>query len=97
MALWNPLIILLITVLNIYTFFLTVWIVLSLLIYFDIVNSSNNFVRKVMVFLNNFIEPALNKIRTIIPLVGNVDISPMVLYLALEFVKNVLHYLSISV
>jgi YggT family protein len=78
--------------LDIYSFFLTAWIILSLLVHFDIINYDNRFVRSIKHFLDSIIKPALNKIRRFLPLFGAIDLSPLALYLAIGFLKNMAIY-----
>jgi YggT family protein len=97
MIILAPIFKLLITVANIYTFFLTGWIILKLLIHFGVVNASHSFVRVVMNFLDHLIEPLLHKIRKVVPFFGSIDLSPLVLYLLVEFLKNMFIYGIIAV
>jgi YggT family protein len=83
---------LLIAILDIYSFFLTAWIILSLLVHFDIINYHNSFVRSIKHFLDSIINPALNQIRSFLPLFGAIDLSPLALYLAIGFFKNMAIY-----
>ncbi len=92
-----PIFQLLITIANIYTFSITIWIILKLLTHFSVVNSSHFLVKRVTSFLDHFIEPPLIQIRKIIPFFGSVDLSPLVLYLLVEFLKNIFIYGIIAV
>lgn len=83
---------LVIAVLDIYSFFLMAWVIVSLLLYFGIINRFNRFVSTIGHFLDRIIEPALKRIRKFVPLFGTVDLSPLVLYLAIGFVRNVIIY-----
>lgn len=83
---------LLIAILDIYSFCLTAWIILSLLMHFDVINYHNRFVRTIKHFLDNIINPALNKIRHFLPLFGSIDLSPLALYLAIGFLRNIVIY-----
>ena len=96
MLIFIPILKLLISIIDLYTFFLTVWVVLSLLIHFNIVNSFNDFVKTVQRFLDSLVEPILNKIRLILPLLGSIDLSPLALYLSLGFIKNLFIQVLIS-
>lgn len=87
-----PILKLLITITNIYSFFLTGWIILKLLTHFNVINSSHSFVKTIMNFLNQLIEPPLERIRKFLPYFGSIDLSPLVLYLLVEFLKNIFIY-----
>lgn len=64
--------------------------ILSWLVAFNVVNTSNRFVYMIGDFLYRITEPALAPIRRVLPSLGPVDISPIVLFLILIFVKQVL-------
>ena len=64
--------------------------VLSWLVAFNVVNTQNRFVYAVGDFLHKVTEPALRPIRKIMPDLGGIDLSPIVLILALHFGRNLL-------
>lgn len=64
--------------------------ILSWLVAFNVVNTSNRFVYMIGDFLYRITEPALAPIRRVLPSLGPVDVSPIVLFLILIFVKQVL-------
>ena len=80
------------TVINIYIWLLIIWAVLSWLVAFNVVNTSNRFVYLAGDFLNRITEPALRPIRRLMPDLGGIDISPMILILLLIFLRNLLFY-----
>lgn len=80
------------TVITIYIWLLIIWAVLSWLVAFNVVNTSNRLVYVVGDFLNRITEPALRPIRRIVPNLGGIDISPMILILLLIFLRNLLLY-----
>lgn len=86
----NPIITLIAQTINIYNFFLLVYIVMHWLFHFDIINRKNELVNKFFFTLHQFMEPLLSRIRRHLPRVGGVDISPIVAFLLLNFTKNVL-------
>ena len=88
---FNPFIDLIIKVLDLYNSVLTVWVILSLLIYFDIINKYQRIVYKVMYFLNGMIQPILDKIRKVIPSIGGLDIAVIILYLLIKFIIIILY------
>ena len=59
--------------------------ILSWLVVFNVVNVRNRFVYQFGRFLDAITEPALRPIRRIIPLIGGIDLSPIVLIFALQF------------
>jgi len=80
------------TVISIYIWLLIIWAVLSWLVAFNVVNTGNRLVYVVGDFLNRITEPALRPIRRIVPNLGGIDISPMILILLLIFLRNLLLY-----
>jgi len=86
----NALILLILTIINLYIFVVIVGVILSWLIAFNILNLSNQFVQIVMRFLTAVTEPVLRPIRSVIPDLGGVDLSPLILILLLYFVKNLI-------
>ncbi len=64
--------------------------VLSWLVAFNVINTRNRFVYSVGAFLYRVTEPALRPIRSFIPNLGGIDISPVVLILALYFLRDLL-------
>lgn len=53
-------------------------VVLSLLINFNVINPYNQFVRTVHTFTHRVSEPLLAPVRRVLPDLGGIDISPMV-------------------
>jgi YggT family protein len=67
---------------------LVIWAVLSWLIAFNVVNMNNGFVRSVVTGLDRFFNPMLRPIRRILPDMGGIDLSPMVLILLIMLVQR---------
>jgi YggT family protein len=86
----NPFISLISTIISLYSFALLIWLILSWLIRFDIVNRYQSLVRTLMNIGHNLFEPVFYQIRRIIPPLGGMDFSPIVLLLLLNFVKELL-------
>ena len=77
-------------IINIYIWLIILQVVLSWLIAFNVVNTSNRFVYMVGDFLYRITEPAMRPIRRILPNLGGIDLSPMVLLLLLIFAQKLL-------
>ncbi len=84
-----PLLQLLDIVLELYQIVLIVWVVLSWLVAFNVVNTSNGFVRGAMNVLWRLTEPALRPIRRFVPMISGLDFSPLILLLAIYFLRGV--------
>ncbi len=64
--------------------------ILSWLIAFNVINTYNNFVRSVLRALDAITEPLLRPIRRILPDLGGIDLSPMVLILIIILIQRLL-------
>jgi YggT family protein len=80
--------ILLDSIITIYLWIIIVNAVLSWLVAFSILNTQNRFIFSVLDATYKLTDPALNKIRKFIPTFGSIDISPIILILALMFLRN---------
>ena len=78
------------TVIGFYITLVIVQVVLSWLVAFNVVNTSNRFVYLVGDFLYRLTEPALKPIRRILPTMGGMDLSPVVLIIGLYFLQILL-------
>jgi YggT family protein len=87
----RSLLILIDTIIEIYVWILIASAVLSWLIAFGVVNTYNRFVNTIGEMLYRLTEPVLRPIRSFLPNLGGVDISPMVLILLLFFLRNLLY------
>ncbi len=86
----GPLFWLVTTVIDLYIWVIIIGAVLSWLVTFNVVNTSNRFVWAVGDFIHRVSEPALRPIRGILPNLGGIDISPLALILLLVFAKQIL-------
>ena len=77
-------------VISIYMWLLIASAIMSWLVAFNIINTSNRVVYAIGDFLYRITEPALRPIRRILPNLGGVDISPVVLILLLVFLRNLM-------
>jgi YggT family protein len=78
------------TVIQIYIWLLIAQAVLSWLVAFGIANRHNRAVSIVGDFLWRITEPLLRPIRRVLPDLGGIDISPVILILLLYFVRNLM-------
>jgi YggT family protein len=77
-------------ILQIYVWLLIASAILSWLIAFNVVNTHNQFVATVADFLWRITEPVLRPIRNILPNLGGIDISPIILILIIFFIQSVI-------
>ena len=86
----GPLIQVALIVIELYMWAVIIGVVLSWLVTFNVVNTSNRFVALVGDFIYRLTEPLLEPIRRMLPNLGGLDLSPMVLILGLIFVRGVI-------
>ena len=76
--------------LNLYTWIIIAAAVISWLIAFNVVNTRNDIVRSVESFQYRVTEPVLGPIRRILPNLGGIDVSPIILLLIIFFIQRVI-------
>lgn len=81
---------LIVTILQLYMWVIIINAVMSWLIAFNVVNTQNRFVAMVMDLTYRLTEPLLAPIRRFLPNLGGIDISPVVLILLIIFTQNLL-------
>jgi len=76
--------------LTIYVYIVIAMAILSWLIAFNVVNTRNPVVRMIAELLYRLTEPALRPIRNLLPNMGGIDISPIILFLIIIFIQSVI-------
>ena len=69
-------------------------VIMSWLVAFNVVNVHNNFARSVLRLLYALTEPVFRPVRKVIPPVGGLDLSPIVVFLAIWFLQYTIQYIS---
>ena len=77
-------------VLELYIYVLVAAAIFSWLIAFNVVNPRNQFVAAVAQFLYAVTEPVLRPIRRLLPNMGGIDLSPVVVILIIVFIQSVI-------
>ena len=77
-------------VLNWYSYLIIAMAILSWLVAFDVINFRNDIVRSIWRFLEAVTEPALRPIRRVLPNLGGIDVSPIILLLLLFLVEDII-------
>jgi YggT family protein len=75
-------------IVSIYIWILIINAIISWLVAFNVLNTSNRFVYSVLDVSYRLTAPPLNYIRRFLPNLGSIDISPVILILALMFLRN---------
>ena len=91
----NPFLWLVDTIITIYIWLLIASAILSWLIAFNVVNTRNPVVHTVGDLLYRLTEPLLRPIRSMLPNLGGIDISPVILIIALLFLRQLIFWLYI--
>tara|TARA_Y100001970_G_C13616796_1_gene547501 strand:+ start:232 stop:522 length:291 start_codon:yes stop_codon:yes gene_type:complete len=86
----KSILILLDSVVSIYIWILIINAILSWLIAFNVLNTSNRLVYSLLDISYKLTDPLLRPIRNFLPSLGSIDISPVVLILLLMFVRNLI-------
>jgi YggT family protein len=77
-------------VITFYMWVVIIYVIVSWLVAFEIINTRNHFVRTIGDTLYRLTEPALRPIRRIMPNLGGVDPAPLVLILLLWVVRRLM-------
>ena len=77
-------------ILQIYKYSVIIYVILSMLISFNIINTNNRIITIVMDFLFKLIEPLLRVIRNVIPNFGAIDVSPVILIIIIEALQYIM-------
>ena len=81
---------LLIQIINLFQLILVIYIIGTWLVNFNVINTNNRFVYTIMEAMYRLCEPSLNLVRRYLPSFGAIDLSPIVVYLGLWFIKSLL-------
>jgi YggT family protein len=76
--------------LQLYVWILIAAAILSWLVVFNVVNTRNPVVASIGEFLYRITEPLLRPIRNLLPSLGGIDISPVILILIIIFIRYVI-------
>ncbi|WP_034993176.1 YggT family protein [Beijerinckia mobilis] len=80
----------LLLVLHLYSYVIIIVAIMSWLIAFNVINMYNDLVRSIWNALNALTEPVLRPIRSVLPDLGGIDISPVILLLLLFLLEDVI-------
>jgi YggT family protein len=82
--------------LDLYKWVVIIWVILSWLVAFNVINSRNQFVSTIGRALDQLVEPAVRRIRRHVPSFGNVDISAVILFLIILLIQLIIGRLIIG-
>ena len=86
----NAIVLLIERIIDLYIWVLIINVIFSWLVAFKVLNTQNRFVNSILEVTYKLTDPPLNYIRKFLPNLGSIDISPVVLILALIFIKDLI-------
>ncbi len=86
----NAVVLLIERIIDLYVWVLIINVIFSWLVAFNVLNTQNRFVNSILEVTYKLTDPPLNYIRKFLPNLGSIDISPVVLILALIFIKDLI-------
>jgi YggT family protein len=81
---------LLLSVLDLYWWVVVVSVIMSWLVAFDVLNMRSQAAQTIWRTVDALTEPLLRPIRSVLPSVGGLDISPLILLLGLQFLHDLI-------
>jgi YggT family protein len=91
----NPFIWLILELITLYTYVVIAAVIVSWLIAFGVINTYNRYARAIVQFLDAVTEPVFRQVRKVIPPIGGLDLSPLIVLIALQFLSYLISYYSI--
>jgi YggT family protein len=88
----NPFYWLIFNLIDIYWYIILATVIVSWLVSFNIINYGNPYVRQASSILRQLTEPLLGPIRRLLPNLGGLDFSPVVVLFGLQFLKQFIIY-----
>lgn len=82
--------------LSIYWWIVVLSAIFSWLFAFNVINTRNSFVASIGNALYQLTEPVFSRIRRFLPDLGGVDVSPIIVLLAIFFLQRLLEHLAVS-
>ena len=82
-----PIYLLVLQLLKLYSYVVIANVLISWLIAFNVLNTSNRFVYSILEFTYKLTDPIYNRIRRFLPNLGAFDISPIILLLLIWFIE----------
>ena len=90
----NPIAFLILQIISFYEWVVIAAVIVSWLTAFNVINSHNNFVRSLLRILYALTEPVFRPIRKIIPPIGGLDLSPIIVFVVIWFLQYTIQWAS---
>ena len=82
-------------ILEIYSFIIIAAIIVSWLITFNVLSMSHDFTRKLVSVLGRLTDPVLRPVQRVVPSIGGIDISPIIVIFGIIILQNIIFRLFI--
>ena len=79
------------TLIDLYEFVIIVAVVASWLIVFGVLSMNNQFARSLVRALDALTEPVFRQVRRVIPSIGGIDFSPIIVFIVLEVLRRLVN------
>jgi YggT family protein len=89
---YNPFVWLILRLLDLYTWVVIAAVIMSWLVAFGVVNTYNRYARSAVQLLDALTEPVFRQVRRVIPPIGGLDISPLIVLIGLQFLSYLIAY-----
>jgi YggT family protein len=86
----NPIVALLLLLLDLYWWVVVIAVVISWLVAFGVLNTYNQFARSIIRAMTALTEPVFRQIRRVIPAMGGLDLSPLIVLILIWFLQYLL-------
>ena len=86
----NPVVSLILLLLDRYEWVVIAAVIASWLVVFNVVNVSNQIVRSILRALDALTDPVFRQVRRIIPPIGGLDLSPLIVLIAIWFLQQLI-------
>jgi YggT family protein len=92
----TPVVWIVLLILDIYFWIIVIAVVASWLVAFGVINAYNPFVRQVLSALRALTEPVFRLVRKVVPIMGGLDLSPLIVCLVIYFLQYGISYYALK-
>jgi YggT family protein len=92
----NPFIALALYLIDIYQWVIIAAVIASWLVVFNVINARNEIVRAILRALDALTEPVFRQVRRIVPPIGGLDLSPIIVLIALWFLQRLIIWAALN-
>jgi len=79
------------TIVDLYEFVIIIAVVASWLIVFGVLSTRNEMARSLLNLLDALTEPVFRRIRRVVPSIGGLDLSPIIVFIVLEVLRRLVN------